>query len=183
VAETERDFRPAALPLIFLGMHSPSPATATLSNHTDRSPKKLSKRSAYVAAHREYFDYLYLLLNRAALPCCNQSLPNLTTMAALVGELRELNPAAPWINAVVLGRLLNRVLPGLLRWHGSTYAVSRLSPYSPFYATTTEYRFCEVGRARLALTAFLMSELEWESDHDQWRVQPDTWLDDSDYEF
>jgi hypothetical protein len=164
-------------------MHSPFPAVAPPSNLTEPSSQILSQRARYVAAHREYLDYLHLLLNRAALPHCNRYLPNLTSIAALVGELRELNPAAPWLNAVVLGRLLNRVLPGLLHWHGNSYAVSRQPSYPPLIVTTTEYRFCEVGRARLAYSAFLMSELEWESDYDQWRVQPQTWLDDSDDEF
>jgi hypothetical protein len=81
------------------------------SNHTETSAQLLLKRAAYVVAHREYFDYLHLLLDRAALPHCNVDLPNLTTMAAMVAELQDMNPTLPRLNGVVLGRVLHRLSP------------------------------------------------------------------------
>jgi hypothetical protein len=151
-------------------MHISSPAVAPRSNHTETSAQLLLKQAAYVAAHREYFDYLHLLLDRAALPHCNVHLANLTTMAAMVTELQELNPTAPWLNAVVLGRLLNRVLPRLLTWHGASHVAGSISQRVPIHLSTTTYRFCEVGRARKAFEFFVDESLAWSNDFDQWQT-------------
>ncbi len=140
------------------------------SNHTETSPQILLKRAAYVAAHRQYFDYLRLLLDRAALPHCNGHLPNLTTMAAMVGELRELNPTVPWLNAVVLGRLLNRILPNLLTWHGGRHAGLQLPCRTDVLVETTVYRFPEVQRAKLAAEQFVGIGIEWSNNLDQWQT-------------
>lgn len=153
-------------------MYFPSPAAATHSNHTETSPQKLLKRAAYVAAHREYFDYLRLLLDRAALPCCNVHLPNLTTIAAMVAELRALNPSVPWLNSVVFGRMLQRVLAPLLTWHGGKQA----NWYSPTHVSviveTTIYRFPEVQKARFGFERFIDTEWSWQNDLDQWQGTP-----------
>jgi hypothetical protein len=145
-------------------------ATAPHSNHTDWNPKVLSKRVAYVAAHREYFDYLHLLLDRAALPHCDVYLPNLTTMAAMVHELRKLNPTVPWLNAVVLGRLLNRILPNLLTWHGGRHSGWQLPCRTHVLVETTVYRFPEVQRAKLASEQFVGIGIEWSNNLDQWQT-------------
>jgi hypothetical protein len=142
----------------------------TPSNHTETSPQILLKQAAYVAAHREYFAYLHLLLDRAALPHCNVHLPNLTTMAAMVAEMRDMNLTAPWLNAVVLGRVLHRVLPTLLAWHGTSYVVCCMSQRVPFHLSTTCYRFPEVVKARNAFESFVGESMDWLNDYDQWQL-------------
>jgi hypothetical protein len=150
-------------------MHLFSPATALCSNHTEPSPRILLKRAAYVAAHREYFDYLCMLLDRAALPHCNVHLPNLTTIAAMVAELQDMNPTLPWLNSVVLGRVLHRLLPGLLKWHGSAHSVCLEGHPVQIHLSTTCYRFPEVGRARIAYEMFSDARVDWSNYCDQWQ--------------
>jgi hypothetical protein len=139
------------------------------SNHTETNPQLLLKRAAYVATHREYFGYLRLLLDRAALPRCDAYLPNLTSMAAMVAEMREMNPTTPWLNGVVLGRMLHRVLPRLLTWHGGRleewHSASKLSVTQE----TTIYRFPMVWQCRSAVADFMVAKLAWTNDHDQWQ--------------
>ncbi len=139
------------------------------SNHTETSPQILLKRASYVAAHREYLDYLRLLLDRAALPRCNVHLPNLTTMSAMVTELRAFYPTAPWLNAVVLGRVLHRVLAPLLTWHGGGqekwHSICKLNVTQE----TTVYRFPTVRRCRNAIADYLVAKPPWTNDHDQWQ--------------
>jgi hypothetical protein len=148
-------------------MHLSLPAVAPHSNHTETSAQLLLKQAAYLAAHREYFDYLHLLLDRAALPHCNVHLPNLTTMAAMVEELRELNSAAPWLNAIVMGRLLRRVLPGMLTWHGGLHAFVPKGSRGCVFRETTIYRFSEVLRCRHALATHMDCKLFWSNEFDQ----------------
>ncbi len=138
------------------------------SNHTETSPQILLKRAAYVATHREYFGYLRLMLDRAALPHCNIHLPNLTTMAAMVDELRELNPTVPWLNAIVWGRVLHRVLPGLLTWHGSGHEAWHSACKLNVTQETTIYRFPTVRRCRSAIADYAVTKPAWTNDHDQW---------------
>jgi hypothetical protein len=147
------------------------------SNHTETSPQLLLKRAAYVATHREYFDYLKLLVDRAALPDCNQQLPNLTTMAAMVAEMREANPTAPWLNGVVLGRMLHRVLPRLLTWHGGRLEEWHSACKLNVTQETTVYRFPMVWQCRSAVADFVVAKLAWTNDHDQWqgRVCEEEW--------
>ena len=139
------------------------------SNHTDTDPQKLLKRASYVAEHREYFDYLHLLLDRAALPQCNVQLPNLTTMAAMVVELQGLYPTTPWLNGVVLGRLLHRVLPGMLTWHGGRNEAWHSACKLKVTLDTTAYRFPTVQRGRSAVIDFVAAKPAWTNDHDQWQ--------------
>ena len=139
------------------------------SNHTETCPKKLRKRAAYVAAHREYFEYLRRLLDAATLPASTQALPNLTNMAAMVQELQSLHPHIPNLNAIVFGRLLNRVLPSLLTWHGGQCPVRYLPRGILLILESTKYRFPEVGRARAAFEHFTMSVVLWSNNHDQWQ--------------
>lgn len=143
--------------------------TAPHSNHTDWNPKILSKRAAYVAAHREYFDYLHLLLDRAALPHCNVHLPNLTTLVAMVAELQELNSTSPWLNGVVLGRVIHRLLPGLLTWHGGIYTTHGGRSQVQLAIETTIYRFPEVTRARHLFDAYASNWEVWTNELDQWQ--------------
>ena len=139
------------------------------SNHTETYHKKLRKRAAYVAAHREYFEYLRRLLDAATLPASTQALPNLTNMAAMVQELQSLHPHAPNLNAIVFGRLLNRVLPSLLTWHGGQCPARYLPRGILLILESTKYRFPEVGRARAAFEHFTMSVVLWSNNHDQWQ--------------
>ena len=140
-----------------------------ISNHTEPSAKKLHKRARYIAKHRPYVDYLLLLLERASLPASTYAQPNVTSMAAMVEELRTLNPNNLELNHIVLGRFLNRVLFPLLTWHGGTYGAQHLSPNILLIMETTIYRFPEVGRSRAALEAFGMCGIEWSYDLDQWQ--------------
>ena len=139
------------------------------SNHTETCPKKLRKRAAYVAAHREYFEYLRRLLDAATLPASTRALPNLTNMASMVQELQSLHPHAPNLNAIVFGRLLNRVLPSLLTWHGGQCPARYLPRGILLILESTKYRFPEVGRARAAFEHFTMSVVLWSNNHDQWQ--------------
>lgn len=144
------------------------------SNHTEQTPQKLANRMAYVMDHLVYFDYLQTLLDRAALPHCNIYEPNLTSMAAMVAELRELNPTLPWINAIVLGRVLHRVLPRLLTWHGASHAARGKFCRVPIILPTTTYRFCEVSTGREAFELFVGESLHWSNDYDQWQSATDS---------
>jgi hypothetical protein len=117
--------------------------------------------------------FLRLLLDRAALPYCNVHLQNLTTMTSMVGELQELSPPAPWLNAIVLGRVLHRVLTGLLTWHGASHIVWSKSKHDPIVFETTCYRFSEVGRARKAFKSFLGDQMDWSNDFDRWQNECD----------
>ncbi len=139
------------------------------SNPTENSYQKLRKRNRYIAKHRPYLDYLLLLLERASLPASTYAQPNITSMAAMVEELRKLNPNNSRLNHIVLGRFLHRVLSPLLTWHGGTYAAQHLSPNILLIMETTIYRFPEVGRSRSALEAFGMCGIEWSYDFDQWQ--------------
>jgi hypothetical protein len=71
-----------------------------------------------VASYREYLDYLHLLFNRASL---RSVLAELYHMAVRAVELRDLRLKSPLLNGVVLGRMLNCVLPSLLTWHGGRH--------------------------------------------------------------
>ena len=141
-----------------------------ISNHTEATSKILATRACYVAAHTEYFDYLLHLLDTATLPASTQALPNLTNMAAMVQELQSLHPHIPNLNAIVFGRLLNRVLPSLLTWHGGQCPVRHLPRGILLILETTIYRFPEVGRARAAYQRYTMRVVEWSNDHDQWQA-------------
>jgi len=140
-----------------------------IANHTEPSAKQLHKRTRYIAKHRPYVDYLFLLLERASLPASTYAQPNVTSMAAMVEELRKLNPNDSGLNHIVLGRFIHRVLSSLLTWHGGTYAAQLLSPNILLIMETTVYRFPEVGRSRAALEAFGMCGFEWSHDFDQWQ--------------
>jgi hypothetical protein len=144
------------------------------SNHTEQTPQQLANRMAYVVDHLVYFDYVQTLLDRAALPHSNIYQPNLTSMAAMVAELQELNPTSPWLNAVVLGRVLNRVLPRLLTWHGVSRVEGETPQRVPILLTTTAYRFCEVFKAREAFELFVGESLGWSNDYDQWQSATDS---------
>ena len=139
------------------------------SNPTEPSAKKLQKRTRYIAKHRPYVDYLLLLLERASLPAGTHAQPNVTSMAAMVDELRTLNPNKSELNHIVLGRFLNRVLSPLLTWHGGTYVARHLSPDILLIMETTIYRFPEIGRSRAELEAFGTCGIEWSYDFDQWQ--------------
>ena len=138
------------------------------SNPTETTVKKLRQRAAYVAKHRAYFGYLRHILDTATLPASTQ--PNLTSMAAMVRDLQSLYPYTPNLNAIVLGRLLNRVLPSLLTWHGGQCPVRHLPRGILLILETTIYRFPEVGRARAAYQRYTMRVVEWSNDHDQWQA-------------
>ena len=143
------------------------------SNLTETTTKKLRQRAVFVAAHIEYFCYLHHLLDTATLPASDVPLPNMTTMAAMVVELRAMNPTAPWLNGVVLGRLLHRVLPSpLLTWHGGKHVAYSLPCDSPVYVATSVYRFPEVQRARRAIEIGAEQERAWSNNFDQWREHP-----------
>ena len=144
-------------------------SSITVSNPTETTVKKLRQRAAYVAAHRTYLIYLLHLLDTATLPASTQAQPNLTSMAAMVQELRSLHPHMPNLNAIVFGRLLNRVLPSLLTWHGGQCPVRHLPRGILLILETTIYRFPEVGRARAAYERYTMRIVEWSNDHDQWQ--------------
>ena len=137
---------------------------------TETTPKILASRASYVAAHRPYFDYLHHLLDTATLPASDVPLPNLTTIAAMVAELRAMHPAAPWLNGVVLGRLLHRVLPSpLLTWHGSRHSDTQMWVPVPILRETTTYRFPMVQRCRCAFIEFVDGEISWSNSPDQWQ--------------
>ena len=138
-------------------------------DHTEPSAKKLHKRTRYIAKHRPYVDYLLMLLERASLPASTVAQPNVTSMAAMVEELRTLNPNNSELNHIVLGRFLNRVLSPLLTWHGGTYVARHLSPDILLIMETTIYRFPEIGRSRAELEAFGTCGIEWSYDFDQWQ--------------
>ena len=140
------------------------------SNHTETSAKVLSKRAAYLTVHREYIAYLQHLLDTATLPASEVPLPNMTTMAAMVGELRAIHAPAPWLNSIVLGRVLHRVLPSpLLTWHGGQHSARHLPARILIILETTIYRFPELGRARAAFELFGRCGVEWSNDFDQWQ--------------
>ena len=140
------------------------------SNLTETGTKILHRRAAYVTAHCEYLCYLCHLLDSATLPASEVPLPNMTTIAAMVAQMRAMHPTAPWLNGVVLGRVLHRVLPSpLLTWHGGLHSCQHL-PDRPFVAVeTTIYRFPEVRRSRQALENFSNQTIAWSGDVDQWR--------------
>jgi hypothetical protein len=119
--------------------------------------------------HNANFSFLHLLLDRAVLPNCNIHLPNLTTMAAMITELIDSNPTAPRLNAVVWGRVLHRVLPGLLTWHGGLHSFVPAGSHCCAFKETTIYRFSEVLCCRNALAAFMNRKLFWPNDFDQWQ--------------
>jgi hypothetical protein len=96
-----------------------------------------------------------LLLDRAALPACNVYLPNLTSMAALVEELLGPHSTARWINAVLVGRVLHRAMPGFLKWHGSIHLIVPAGSGCSVFIETTIYRFPEVRRVRQAFMTFI----------------------------
>jgi hypothetical protein len=137
--------------------------------HTEQTPQQLAKRIVYVIDHLAYFDYVQSLLDRAALPHCDIHQPNLTSMSAMVAELQELNPTAPWLNGVILGRVLNRTLPRLVTWHGVSHVAGGMSQRIAVHVSTTTYRFCEVGKARKAFELFVGESLDWSNDFDQWQ--------------
>ena len=145
-------------------------SSIAVSNLTETTVKKLRQRAAYLAAHGEYLGYLRHLLDTATLPASTQALPNLTNMAAMVQELQSLHPHIPNLNAIVFGRLLNRVLPSLLTWHGGQCPVRHLPRGILLILETTIYRFPEVGRARAAYQRYTMRVVEWSNDHDQWQA-------------
>jgi hypothetical protein len=140
-----------------------------ISNHTEPSAKKLHKRTRYIAKHRPYVDYLLLLLDRVSLPASTYAQPNVTSIGAMVDELRLLNPSVAELNSIVLGRFLHRVLSPLLTWHGGQYSARYLPRNILMSLETTIYRFPEVGRSRAALEAFGMCGIEWSNDFDQWQ--------------
>ena len=140
------------------------------SNHTETNSKVLRQRAVYAAAHHEYFVYLHHLLDIAALPASDAPLPNMTTMAAMVMELRAMHPTVPRLNGVVLGRVLHRVLPPpLLTWHGGLHQCLHLPNHSLFAVETTIYRFPEVGRSRQAFENYSNRTIVWSSVVDQWQ--------------
>lgn len=139
------------------------------SNLTETCREVLRHRAAFLTAHREYIEYLQHLLDTATLPASEVPLPNMTTMAAMVAEMRPMHPTAPWISGVVLGRVLHRVLPApLLTWHGSRHQYF-LSGSLPVTCETTLYRFPMVQRCRTALSEYLATPAVWLNAHDQWQ--------------
>ena len=142
---------------------------ASLPNLTERSPKLVRQRAAYMAAHKPYVNYLHLLLDRASLPASVWALPNVTNMAAMVSELQSLYPEAPRLNAIVLGRFLHRILSPLLTWHGGYHAEAMGHGGVLLHRETTSYRLPEVQRSRVAFEAFTQTEFTWSNDFDQWR--------------
>lgn len=144
------------------------------SNHTETSTKVLRQRAAYVAAHREYFAYLHHLLDTATLPASDVPLPNMTTMAAMVAEMRAMHPRAAWLSGVVLGRLLHRVFSPMLTWHGGRHSVCRQYSRMTFSVETTIYRFCEVPRGRKAFKFYASKEQGWTNNYDQWQDRGNT---------
>ena len=139
------------------------------SNHTEHHTKTLARRARYAAAHKEYFDYLHHLLDTATLPASTYAQPNVTSMADMMVELRAAHRAALWLNAVVLGRLLNRILPSLLTWHGGYCPARNLPRGILLVLETTKYRFPEVGRARAAYERYTNSVVDWSNNCDQWQ--------------
>lgn len=140
------------------------------SNHTETDSKVLRQRAAYVAAHCEYFDYVRHLLDTATLPASNTHLSNITTMAAMVAEMQAMHPTAPWLNGVVLGRFLHRVLPSpLLTWHGGLHRCRCLLYHSSVVVETTIYRFPEIQRSRQTFESFSSQTIAWSSVVDQWQ--------------
>jgi hypothetical protein len=112
------------------------------------------------AAHCEYFDYLNLLLDHAALRDCNiHQYTSVKSDTTMVAELQALNPAAPWLNGVVLGRLAHRLFPGLVTWHSVQHVVWCKSHGVPLHLVTTIYRFPEAIRARQFFGLYLNFDL------------------------
>ena len=147
-------------------------AAAPRSNLTDADAKILHRRAAYVAAHRQYFDYLRHLLDTATLPASDVPLPNMTTMAAMVAEMRAMHPTAPRLNGVTLGRVLHRVLPSpLLTWHGGRHVTYSLPSGSAVFMATTVYRFSEVQKARWAFKFHSKQTVVWHNNYDQWQAK------------
>lgn len=140
------------------------------SNHTEALQKIWPKRAAYLAAHGSYVAYLQLLLDRASLPASTWAVPNVTNIAAMVAEMGCLYPEMPKLNAIVLGRFLNRILFPLLRWHGGYHAVAKGYCDVVEYQETTNYRLPEVRRSRTAFERFTKNEVTWSNDLDQWHA-------------
>lgn len=144
---------------------------SAVSNHTETVAQLLSKRVAYVAAHREYLAYLRHLLDTATLPASAAPLPNMTMMAAMVAEMRAMHPTAPWLNGVVLGRVLHRVLPTpLLTWHGTNHLFRAYPQRVQIQMATTCYRFPEVRKARNFFALFMGEIWDWSNEFDQWQL-------------
>ncbi len=141
-----------------------------VSNHTESNAKKLRKRVRYIGKHWAYLDYLRLLLDRASLPGSTFALPNTSNMAAMSQELRELYPHIPDLNHIVLGRVLNRVLPSVLTWHGGQHAVQLWPRNILLIMETTTYRLPEIGRGRKSFELFVMRTVHWSNDLDQWQA-------------
>ena len=152
-------------------MHLSSPTTAPRSNHTENNARLLRQRAAYVERHQPYIAYLHLLLDRASLPASKWAQPNLTNMAAMVHELRGLNPEIEGLNGVVLGRFLHSILSPLLTWHGAQHLASPAFGLPPFISIeSTTYRFPEVTRTRVLFEAFCVTA-DWSTDFDQWQAE------------
>jgi hypothetical protein len=139
-----------------------------ISNPTESSSKLLLKRASYVAEHQPHLGYVRHLLETATLPRSVVSWPNQTTMAAMLADSRGMSPSDQILNAVVLGRVLHRVLPGLLTWHGGRH-VEWGAGGVPVICETTIYRFPIVQRCRDAFAAFVAVPLLWSNDYDQWQ--------------
>ena len=150
------------------GMRTP----AHPANPTEPDAKELVRRAAYVAAHRPYFAFIAHLLETARLPTCRCRWANVTTISALTTALTRLHPEVIGLNGIVLGRVMHRVVPGLLTWHGEVHPVA-VSPYgTAIFGQTTAYRFPELWRARQSFelctgrTIRWNSLTEWQSIHD-----------------
>jgi hypothetical protein len=106
--------------------------------------------------------------------------PNSTTIKAMVEELHHLYRDAWRIDAVSLGRFINKALPNVRRFQGGTYFVKKVD--SGFLSErSTQYIFPPLERCRHDFAKFMNMPVTW-ADVEEWQSDPDPREDNRDDE-
>ncbi len=139
-------------------------------------PRKTIKTEALfeqiVQSQGPDFAYLHMILENGRLPQNWLEGPAITTIRAMMEELRRSIPNARFLNEIGLGRRLNKVFPNISTQVHGRYFI-RMSDNGPIVERSKRYIFPPLPEARRQFERFAGVPVPWDTSVDEWQNDPE----------
>jgi hypothetical protein len=144
---------------------------------TGPNPKQVIKSEALfeqiLQAQGPELGYIHLILENGRLPQNWVDGPSVTTIRALLDELRRAFPSnSGFVSEVRLGRTLHKVLPEISTEPAGRYQV-KVADGVPVVHRSTRYLFPPLAEARRAFQRYIGVPVKWDEDISAWQRDPE----------
>jgi hypothetical protein len=149
------------------------------------NPRQVIKTAALfdqiIQAQGPEIGYIHMILEHGRLPQNWVDGPAVTTIRALVEELRRAFPSSSgYVGEIALGKTLRRVLQSVRTQPAGRYFV-KMGDFSPVLQRSTRYSFGPLASVRREFEQYLGVPIAWNEDIEDWQSDPEPeWRDDSD---